>query len=273
MKHDYDTGYGLEPFKTLCNNHPDAAVYPQKDFRTEWGPIFHRGRLDGSARLLVIGQDPAAHESIVRRILMGEAGQRVQGFMAKLGMARSYVMINTFLYSVYGQQGGEKHKDDKQITAYRNRWLDALILGQRIEAVVTLGGMAAEAWNKWRSTPKGKGVNLPWAKMMHPTYPESSAKGDPAKLAANTKKLLENWNEALTLLHAPIKHPDVSMDPVLYGEVFQLEDLAEIPECDVPAGIPEWMRGLKAWAARTGETAAKKRATITVKIPSDFLPD
>jgi hypothetical protein len=34
----------------------------------EWGPILHRGRLDGTARILVIGQDPAQHETVVRRI-------------------------------------------------------------------------------------------------------------------------------------------------------------------------------------------------------------
>lgn len=60
MSHDYDPGYGNEPFKTLCREHPDETVYPRADFRVEWGPIFHRGQLDGSARVLVIGQDPAA---------------------------------------------------------------------------------------------------------------------------------------------------------------------------------------------------------------------
>ena len=54
-------------------------------FRVEWGPLFHRGRLDGTARLLVIGQDPAQSEAVVRRILVGEAGHRTQGLMAKLG--------------------------------------------------------------------------------------------------------------------------------------------------------------------------------------------
>jgi len=92
------------------------------------------------------------------------------------------------------------------------------------------------------------------------------------KLAAATKKLLENWNEALTLLHAAIRHPDISTDLVTYSEAFQPGDLVEIPESDLPPGTPAWMRGLKAWASRTGETAAKKRATITVKVPSGFLP-
>jgi hypothetical protein len=45
--------------------YPEADVYPTDQFRIEWGPIFHRGRLDGSARVLVIGQDPAQHETIV----------------------------------------------------------------------------------------------------------------------------------------------------------------------------------------------------------------
>jgi hypothetical protein len=109
---------------------PDSTVFPTKDFRTEWGAVFHRGRLDGSARLLVIGQDPAQHEIIVRRTLVGGAGHRVQGFVAKLGLTCSYVMVNTYVYSVFGQGGGNKHKNNAAITAYRNRWFDALLPGQ-----------------------------------------------------------------------------------------------------------------------------------------------
>jgi uracil-DNA glycosylase len=39
--------------------------------------------------VLVFGQDPAQHETIARRILIGEAGHRIQGFLAKLGIERS----------------------------------------------------------------------------------------------------------------------------------------------------------------------------------------
>src|SRR5262249_51246706 len=138
MSHPFDPGYGADPVRTLCAEYAGASVYPAADFRVEWGPIFHRGRLDGSARILVLGQDPAASEAITRRILVGVAGQRTQGFLAKLGIDLSYVMVNTFVYSVYGQTGGEKHKDDPAIAAYRNRWIDALMAGGRIEAVVSL---------------------------------------------------------------------------------------------------------------------------------------
>ncbi|MDP1550367.1 MAG: hypothetical protein Q8L97_09440 [Nitrosomonas sp.] len=101
--------------------------------------------MDGSSRVLLIGQDPAQNEAIVRRILVGEAGQRIQGFLAKPGIDRSYVMINTFLYSVYGSVSA-KNKKAAGIIDYRNRWLKALLVGQKIEAVITLGVLADEAW-------------------------------------------------------------------------------------------------------------------------------
>jgi len=147
----FDPGYVQEPFRTLVEDVPDSTVFPPRDFRTEWGPVFHRGRLDGSARLLVIGQDPAQHEIIVRRNLVGGAGHRIQGFVAKLGLTRSYVMVNTFVYSVFGQGGGNRHKNNAVITAYRNRWFDAL-LPQRVQGVVALGQLADAAWQAWKAS-------------------------------------------------------------------------------------------------------------------------
>src|SRR5437868_8376372 len=110
MAHDFDPGPVSEPFASLVRDYPGPDVYPPGSFRVEWGPIFHRGRLDGTARLLVLGQDPGQHESVVHRILVGEAGQRAQGFLSRLGLDRSYVLVNAFLYSVYGQGGGNRNK-------------------------------------------------------------------------------------------------------------------------------------------------------------------
>src|SRR3954469_6626678 len=125
MPHPFDPGYFEAPFTTLVQTYPDADVYPADQFRVEWGPIFHRGRLDGSARVLVIGQDPAQHETIVRRILVGEAGRRLQGLLAKLGVTRSYVAVNTYLYSVYGSVHAATRRAPA-LVAYRHRWLQAL---------------------------------------------------------------------------------------------------------------------------------------------------
>src|SRR5262245_61465911 len=138
-------GYVREPFATLVANYAGQEAHPLKDFRVEWGPVFHRGRLDGSARILVIGQDPAQHEMVVRRILVGTAGKRVHGFLKRLGFDLSYVLINTFLYSVFGQGGGSRQINNPQITAYRNGWIKAILDSSRIEAVVAFGGLAKQA--------------------------------------------------------------------------------------------------------------------------------
>jgi len=138
-------GYNQEPYATLVASYPGKDVHPVKDFRVEWGPVFHRGRLDGTARILVIGQDPAQHETVLRRILVGTAGKRVQGFLRRLGFNHSYVLINTFLYSVFGQDGGTRQIKNAAITAYRNRWIKAILDSSPIEAVVAFGGLANTA--------------------------------------------------------------------------------------------------------------------------------
>jgi len=51
--------------------YPGGEAYPPPDFRLEWGPVFHRGRLGGTGRILIVGQDPGPHEAIARRILVG----------------------------------------------------------------------------------------------------------------------------------------------------------------------------------------------------------
>jgi uracil-DNA glycosylase len=84
--------------------------------------------------------------------------------------------------------------------------------------------------------------------------------------------MLANWNQALPGLHQAISHPDQQTALHLYGTTLQPSDLDEIPEADLPAGLPAWMRSLDAWAARTGTNAALKRATITVTIPTNARP-
>jgi hypothetical protein len=268
MTHLYDPGPVGEPYASLVGSYPGADVYPSSSFRVEWGPIFHRGRLDGTARLLVIGQDPAQSEAVVRRILVGEAGHRAQGLMAKLGFTRSYLLVNTFLYSVYGQSGGAKHKDDAGIVDYRNSWLRSIFGGNQIEAVISLGSLADDAWQKWKQTPVGATYSPAYQHVTHPTQPESSSGGDPAKLKAAIAAMLQNWNDALAALHPLIKNPDVPGPLVPYGSSFKPDERIEIPEFDAPAGLPEWMRSPSGWAQRVGKTAADKRANITITIPA-----
>jgi len=270
MATDFDPGYVTPPFDQLCRDYPGSSIYPASDFRIEWGPVFHRGRLNGSARVLIIGQDPAQHEEMARRILVGTAGHRVQGFLFKLGVDRSYVMVNTFLYSVYGQGGGNRHQADPDIAAYRNQWLDAVVAGSPIEAVVALGSLADAAWNAWKKSASGQRYQGAYAHIIHPTEPESSSGGNAQKHMAAIAAMLKNWNGALPDLKVAIKHPDASRPLTLYGDAFAAGDLVGIPAADLPAGSPAWMLGQHQWAARTGSTAVDKRFNIMITVPPEF---
>jgi hypothetical protein len=272
MAHSFDPGPVAEPFASLCRDYPGPDVYPASDFRVEWGPIFHRGRLDGSARILVLGQDPGAHESASRRILVGEAGQRVQGFLHKLGIERSYVMVNAFLYSVYGQHGGEQHANDPKIAAYLHRWLDALVVDSQVEAIVSFGHLADTAFKAWQKTTTGTASQVAYVHLTHPTQPEGSSHGDAAKRAAAMKKMLAQWNTGLDQLRSAIKHPDAQVPATSYGDDLTDADHAAIPEEDLPAGAPPWMRSLKTWAAREGSDAESKRATLVLTVPRAERP-
>lgn len=265
MSHEFDPGYVAEPFLTLCADYPGEQVYPPDQFRTEWGPIFHRGRLDGSARVLVIGQDPAQHETVVRRILVGEAGRRAQGLLAKLGITRSYVFVNTYLYSVYGSVKAKTGRG-AALVAYRKRWLDALLIGTRVEVVLALGQAADEAWRLWQaSAPQPPSVA--YAAITHPTQPESSSRNDKAKLATATRKMLQNWNAALQAVAPHLQHPDLSTPLAPYGDTWADGDRVAIPPRDMPAGLPPWMHEQDGWARRAGADDLAKRRNITITVP------
>ena len=269
--HRFDPGPVKQPFLGLARDYPGAETYPPELFRVEWGPIFHRGRLDGSARVVVIGQDPGQHESIARRCMTGEAGQRVQGFLAKLGITRSYTIVNALLYSVYGQpSAGELAPIEQKIADYREKWLDALLVGQDVEVVVAFGGLAREAFESWLGPASSPRVDVEYAALYHPTYPEGS--GSPGAM----KKMLDQWNTELPRLRGAISDPDEAADTTPYGTTLKPEDRSAIPEEDLPAGSPPWMRSLKQWASRehllkanasAKKKAEAKRATIVVEIP------
>ncbi len=265
-RHTFCTGYYREPFLTLCSNLPDATAYSPKDFYVEWGPVFHRGRLDGTARVLILGMVPTQLELIARRILMGEAGQRVQGFLAKLGLERSYVMLNTFIYSIANSKAPGAYQDHPVISGYRHAWIDALVTAD-IDAVVGLGARADAAFAAWRQTPNGKSFSGAYVNIVHPTQPESAAHGDPARLAAATAALLDNWNGGLALLHKTIRIPDHDVKLTPYRSGFTPDDLRPVPLFDLPVATPAWMGQATSWATRPSGDRMEKRASIIVCPP------
>jgi hypothetical protein len=212
--------------------------HPSGRFRHQFGPVFYRGRLDGSARVLVVAQDPATNELVAHRTLVGSAGQRVQGFLRKLGIERSYLMLNTFLFPVFGQFDRQLRTISLEppILSARNAWFDHAAATNRLEVVIAAGQAAAHAVDHWPGHEAFEVVEI-----QHP-----SARDDVA--------LARSWNRGLRRAR-PLVTPDrgATPDPAGYGDVIQARDLAPIPDRDLPFGVPPWM-GEGEHADRDGAT-------------------
>jgi hypothetical protein len=216
--------------------------------------------------VLDLGQDPATHEAVSRRILVGEAGQRVQGLLSRVGISTSYVMVNVYLYSVFGQAAGNRHARDAAIAAYRNAWLDALLFGTDVTAVIALGDLADRAYRAWAKTRPAAAAALHVADVRHPTYAEGVARATGRPIADTTADQLTNWNDHLADLAAHVT-PEAPTDLTPYAATWSSADLVGIPEDDLPAGSPAWWRGVDAWSVRGGADKQEKRATIQVVVP------
>src|SRR2546423_14676134 len=124
------SGFDPGPSSTFADLFAAAPDYtPFKEhFWFDWGPIFYRGRLDGSARLLCIASDPGPTERIACRTLVGDAGQRVQGFLAKLGLTHSYLCVNAFPYALHPSYGGSVDEllAEPTAKAWRHELYDAV---------------------------------------------------------------------------------------------------------------------------------------------------
>jgi uracil-DNA glycosylase len=213
-----------EPYAAMVRDHPGPEAYPPDDFRHDFGPVFHRGRLDGSARVLVVGEAPGEAESSARRVFVGDAGRVVQGLLAKLGVDRSYVMLNCFLYGVAGDDAAQRHAHNRVIARYRHRWLNALLLGSQVEAVIGIGPLADAAFEAWHETDAGSEADLGYVPLPRPPGSDTGA----------ARAALAEWNQGLDQLYAVIQHPDDDRKLSFYDERLRPEDLAPIPAADLP---------------------------------------
>jgi len=211
-----------------------------KQFRVEFGPVYYRGRLDGTARVLIIGQDPSTDEILAQRTLVGNAGQRVQGLLRKLGLHRSYLMLNTFLFGIYGQftKPIATLSASDPLLAYRNRLFDQVRNTNALAAVIAFGNGAGHAADHWPGAPA-----LPVFRLLHPT--------------AHTG-VTDNWNSQLPALLAAIEpDPGAATDATPYTADFAAADSADIPRQDLPFGIP-------AWHGAGGATRSKRTNPLTI---------
>jgi hypothetical protein len=207
----------------LFDRVPDPPI--RDDFWFAWGPVFYRGRLDGSARVLCVASDPGPTERIAGRCLIGNAGQRVQGLLAKLGLTRSYVCVNAWAYAVHPSRAfAERDRlDDGDQLEWRNELYDA-VTGPDLEAVIAFGFMAQAAVALWSGRP-----NVALQEIPHPSNPDE-------------RELLDEWRAAVGELR-DIVTPDDDGDNAgpNYGTRFGEADYSAIPQRDLPFGAPEFL--------------------------------
>ena len=176
--------------------------------------------------MLVIGQNGASEEDVARRNFVGDAGHRVQGFLHKCGITRSYTMVNAFAYSVSGQFDAELRRIAEQpaLLAYRNAVLDWVRDHNALEAIIAFGQAAAHAVDTWPGAPGSVFLARP----MHPS-------------ARPTASLLASWRFWLPRVRARVTpDPDGDASTPGYGNTFRLDELPPIPRRDLPFGMPAW---------------------------------
>jgi uracil-DNA glycosylase len=239
---------------------PDYTPF-KDNFWHSWGPVFYRGRLDGTARVICVASDPGPTERVAARSFVGNAGQRVQGFLNKIGLTQSYVCVNGFAYALFPGKlsKGMKLLSEPGLLTWRNQLFN-MLKKPKLQAIIAFGDVAKKAVQLW----DGKG-NIPVFETFHPSYHHDGANGE--------KKMLTDWNRVVTGLRAIIT-PDAGAGTnlPLYGAKFKETDYAAVPRLDLPFGVPDWFGDDKWFRTKrkmnsVGRPSPDDRHTLIWKAP------
>ena len=242
------------------------AATGSEAFRWHQGPMFYRGRLwDGQVKVLVIGQEGAQDESLAHRSFTGGTGARMQHFLRTLGITRSYLFLNTFVYPIFGQYDAGlsalAQDPGSAIAIHRARILDYVLERQDLHLVVAVGRAAKESVVSWvtrhgSSCPDGAtdvsscgGAALgPHTRLVGVVHPGSAASGSTAPIKADFQRAIDQiklWTQQDPSWLPP--DPDGQRDldlPYVYGS-------APIPFRDFPIG--------SCWRLGRGGTSSNRR--------------
>src|SRR4030095_6392344 len=129
----------------------------------------------------------------MRSALVGDSGQKTQGFLNKLGLTRSYVLVNAFAVAMRPSQktkGMQVLSTNATIKAARHGLYDRLLAGGP-EAIIVLGDVAHEAYDIWAATNPAVGA-APVFTLAHPAAVDRNGSGNDAAL--------KGWAKAITTL-------------------------------------------------------------------------
>lgn len=131
------------------------AVTGREKFRWHFGPMYYRGRLgDRQVRVLVVGQEGAQDESLSHRSFTGGTGGRMQHVLNHLGITRSYLFLNTFVYPIYGQYSGSEiawlaQDASSPIRQHRHEIFDYVLARNDVHLVIAVGRAAKQSVQTW----------------------------------------------------------------------------------------------------------------------------
>ncbi len=131
-----------------------VAMSGNEEFRWHFGPMFYRGRLgDHQVKVLVVGQEGAQDESLSHHSFTGGTGGRMQHFLAHLGISRSYLFLNTFVYPIFGQYDGQlpiiAQHPASPIARHRKELFDYVVARNELQLVIAVGRAAKESVASW----------------------------------------------------------------------------------------------------------------------------
>lgn len=132
-----------------------VEVSGREEFRWHFGPMFYRGRLgDDQVKVLIVGQEGAQDESLSHRSFTGGTGARMQNVLNHLGITRSYLFTNTFVYPIFGQYDGDNallaQHPDSPIRRHREELFDYVVArNDTLHLVIAVGKAAQESVASW----------------------------------------------------------------------------------------------------------------------------
>jgi uracil-DNA glycosylase len=191
------------------------AVLGREQFRWHFGPMFYRGRLtDGDVKVLIIGQEGAQDESLAHRSFIGGTGSRMQHVLNHLGITRSYLFMNTFVYPIFGQYNaslrGLAQDPDSPIVQHRHLLWNEVLDRNDLRLVIAVGTAAKDSVRTWIESRGGTcpdGLDDlstftpttalgPRTKVVGVLHPGGAAGGSSAGIVADFKKklgMIEKW--------------------------------------------------------------------------------
>ncbi len=234
-------------------------------FRWHFGPMFYRGRLgDGQVKVLVVGQEGAQDESLSHRAFTGGTGARMQHFLGHLGIVRSYLFLNTFVYPIFGQYVGLLPKlaqhPASPIARHRGELFDYVTERNELRLAVAVGKAAQESMATWVQAHGGTAdpgrLHLADASVISPDLHIVGVRHPGgATDAGATAEIVKSFKDAITRVHGWLED-DPGWLPVDAGgerrsaAAFTYSS-APIPFRDLPYGA--------AWRLGRGGTSSNRR--------------